>query len=342
MAELRRDPITGRWVIVSTVRGKRPASFLTHAKKDKTSKATCPFCPGNEKMTPPEILADRDEDLDANSEGWTSRVIPNKFPALGIDCEFEKKGVGMYDLMSGYGAHEVIIDSADHTKCTKDLTIEEMKSFLSACQHRIEDLYKDEKIKFVLVFKNEGQNAGATLEHTHCQLIATPVTPKRVIEELDGAADYYKQKERCIFCDMISQEKDVQKRIVFENEEFIAFCPYASRFPFEIALLPKNHNADFYTDKDNLESFSYAMKIVMMKLARILDNPQYNFLIHAAPNITNKRGSWHNVKEAYHWHVEIIPRIVKLAGFEWGTGFYINPTSPEDAAKYLRDVKVSI
>jgi len=293
-------------------------------------------------MTPEEIFAIRPDDSAPNTPGWQVRVVPNKFPALSIEDDLKKKGVGMYDMMVGFGAHEVIIETPDHYKTTKDLSVDEISNNITIWQDRIHDLYRDVRFRFVLVFKNEGEHAGATLEHPHCQLIATPVTPKRVKEELQGAEQYYKQKERCVFCDIIEQEKDVEKRIVYENDHFIAYCPFASRFPFEICLLPKHHEVDFYASRGHVKDMALALKIVLLKLARALDNPQYNFLIHTSPNRFTRRGYWHTIMEDYHWHFEIIPRIVRTAGFEWGTGFYINPTPPEDAAKYLREIKISL
>ncbi|MFH1383335.1 MAG: galactose-1-phosphate uridylyltransferase [Candidatus Omnitrophota bacterium] len=342
MPDLRKDPITGRWVIISTARGKRPSSFMT-AKREKTHIAICPFCPGNEQRTPPEIYALRPkEHTTPNSEGWQVRVLPNMFPALGIDGELEKKGIGMYDMMSGFGAHEVVVETPDHTKSTRDLSIDEISNIITICQDRIQDLYRDVRFRFVLMFKNEGEQAGASLEHSHSQLIATPVTPRRVKEELDGARHYYKQKERCVFCDIIDQEKDVGKRIVYENDAFIAFCPFASRFPFEIWLLPKKHEVDFYASRGHINDMARALKIVLLKLTRALDGPQYNYIVHTSPNRFPRRGYWHTIMEDYHWHIEIIPRILRTAGFEWGTGLYINPTPPEDAAKYLREITVTI
>ena len=342
MGELRKDPVTGRWVIISTTRGKRPASFMTE-DRPKTKTATCPMCYGNEHMTPPEIFAIRPEDhKEPNSSGWQVRVIPNKFPALGIDEELKKQGIGMYDIMTDFGAHEVVVESPDHTRNTRDLTVEEISNVITVYQDRIQDLYRDIRFRFVLVFKNEGEEAGASLEHSHSQLIATPVTPRRMKEELEGAGQYYKRKERCVFCDIITQEKDVGKRIVYENDHFIAFCPFASRFPFEIWLLPKSHEVDFYASRGSVSDMALALKIVLMKLARALDNPQYNYLIHTSPNRIPRRGFWHTIMEDYHWHFEIIPRIIRVAGFEWGTGLYVNPTSPEDAAKYLREISVTV
>lgn len=340
MAELRRDPITGRWVIISTSRGKRPTDFVQDVK-DAGDPANCPFCYGNENKTPPEISALRKQGA-PNSSGWTVRVIPNKYPALGIDEAVTKRGLGIYDLMTGFGAHEVVIETPDHYKTIHELSVEEIKNVLSVCQNRLEDLHRDIRFRYVLIFKNEGPQAGATLSHSHSQIIATPVTPINVKSELMGAESYYQAKERCLFCDMISQEKDLGSRIVYENDHFISFCPFASRFPFELCLLPKQHQVDFYGSRPHTQDMATALKVTLSKLAVALNKPQYNYIIHTAPNRVNRRGYWQTIAEDFHWHIEIMPRLTKVAGFEWGTGFYINPTPPEDAAKYLREISVSV
>jgi len=194
------------------------------------------------------------------------------------------------------------------------------------------------RLRYVLLFRNEGPQSGASLEHPHSQIIATPITPKRVKEELMGAEEYFKLKERCVFCDMINQEKESGERIVFENDHFISFCPFASRFPFEICLMPKQHELNFYHSRDHLDEMAQAFQVTMEKVTLALNSPQYNFLVHSGPNLVPRRGYWQTIHDDYHWHFEIIPRMTKVAGFEWGTGFYINPTAPEEAAKYLREV----
>ena len=340
MAELRKDSITGRWVIISTDRGKRPTDFSPDVKENK-GKQSCPFCVGNEALTPPEIFALRPGGSAKNSPGWKVRVVPNKYPALGIDFPLTKKGIGFYDQMSGFGAHEVIIETTDHEKTIEDLSVEEIQDVITVCQDRIADLHKDVRFRYALLFKNEGPQAGASLSHPHSQLIATPITPKRVKEELAGAEAYFKQKERCIFCDMIAYEKEAGFRIVYENDHFLTYCPFASRFPFEMCLLPKHHELNFYESREHIRDLAQWLKVTMEKLDNALNHPQYNYVFHTAPNLFERRGYWQTIREDYHWHMEIMPRLTKVAGFEWGTGFYINPTSPEDAAKYLREAKAS-
>ncbi len=343
MAELRKDPILGRWVIIATERSKRPGSY--HIEKDLTATdpKQCPFCVGHEGMTPPEIYALRPDGTRPDTPGWKVRVVPNKFPALGIDVPLNRMGVGMFDAMTGFGAHEVVIETPDHSREAKDQRIEEIAAWLRVIQHRVKDLHKDERFRYILVFKNKGKAAGASLSHPHHQIIATPVTVKRVNEELTGSYEYYKLKERCVFCDIMREEKEKQERIVYENDAYMVFCPYASRFPFETWIVPKTHCIDFYDQRiaDNLHLLAETLKVVLTKLDMALDGPEYNYIIHTAPNRYSRRGYWQTIENDYHWHIELFPRLVKTAGFEWGSGFYINPTQPEEAARFMREQQVA-
>jgi UDPglucose--hexose-1-phosphate uridylyltransferase len=291
MAELRKDLVTERWVIISTSRGKRPSDFPPDIKENK-GKENCPFCPGNEASTPPEIYALRPGGGPKDGRGWEIRVVPNKYPALGIDFPLTKKGVGLYDQMSGFGAHEVIIESPDHEKTIEDLSVEEIRDVITVCQDRILDLHKDVRFRYVLLFKNEGPQAGASLSHPHSQLIATPVTPKRVKEELLGSENYFKQKERCVFCDIVIHEKEEGVRIVYENEHFITYCPFASRFPFEMCLLPKHHELNFYESRSHVTEMAQCLKATMVKLDQVLNHPQYNYVSHTVSNLFAWRDYW--------------------------------------------------
>lgn len=332
MPELRKDPIIGRWVIISTERGKRPTDFsrLPEKKKD----ALCPFCPGNEASTPPEVLAFRPKSSPPDKPGWSLRVISNKYPALKIEGDLNREGRGIYDKMNGVGAHEVIIETPDHMKNMVDLDEKEMENVLHAYVARIVDLKKDQRFKYILIFKNQGQAAGASLEHSHSQLIATPIVPKRVTEELEGAHKYYEYKERCIFCDIVKQEISENVRIVVQNDFFISIEPFAPRFPFETWILPKDHIPAFGdTPSDKIPLLAQILKETLKRLSKALNNPPYNYLIHTKP--IDPGGS-----KEYHWHIEIMPRLTRVAGFEWGTGFFINPTTPEDAATYLKEIEV--
>lgn len=329
MPELRRDPIIGRWVIISTERSRRPSDFESELPENDAN--LCPFCPGNEHMTPPEIAAYRKPGSLRDKEGWWLRVVTNKFPALQVEGQLNKTGMGMYDKMNGIGAHEVIIETPDHHKNINDLEDKNVEDIIWICRDRIIDLNKDPRFAYIIIFKNHGRLAGASLTHPHTQLIATPIVPKKVTEELHGGKGYYEYKERCVYCDIIQQELSAGQRLVSENDDFIAFEPFASRFPFETWILPKKHSSDFEDiQKHEVVNLSLILKNILAKINVVLENPPYNYLLHNSP-----------VRESnlphFHWHIEIIPKLTRLAGFEWGTGLHINPTPPEEAAKFLRE-----
>lgn len=332
MPELRKDPIIGRWVIISTERGKRPADFVVEYKPIKGG--FCPFCPGNEDKTPVEIMAYRQDKSLPNTPGWNLRVVANKYPALRVEGELNREGEGVYDKMNGIGAHEVIIESPNHNDTLATISEKQFEDVLWAYRDRIIDLKKDTRFRYALIFKNHGEAAGATLEHTHSQLIALPIIPKRVAEELDGSLEYFNYKERCIFCDIVRQEIMQGTRVVSENQDFIAITPYAPKSPFEIWLLPKKHESYFENaQKHQYENLAKLFSDVLKRVNKVLNNPPYNFILHTSPF---RNGDGHH----YHWHFEIMPTLVKHAGFEWGSGFYINPTPPEEAAKFLREAKI--
>jgi len=345
MSELRKDPVISRWVVIATERKFRPSDFSSPAEPHK--EIFCPFCPGNEDKTPAEIFARRPSSPAPNSRGWEIRVVPNKFPALRIEGELNKRGVGMYDMMNGIGAHEVIIETPEHRKASgenidiKDYSRTTMINTIETYQIRSIDLKKDARFRYILVFKNYGKEAGASLSHPHSQLIATPVVPKRVKEELTGSRWYYEYKERCVWCDMINQEIDSGKRIVAQNESFLVTAPFASRFPFELSITPFRHSPDFenITAKER-ELLGEIMVTVFKKISQGLNGPAYNFMLHTAPARYPRPGYWQTIEKDYHWHIEIMPRLVRQGGFEWGTGFYINPTPPEEVADFLKSLDV--
>ncbi len=339
MPELRKDPIIGRWVIISTDRAKRPTDFVREGFQNKGG--FCPFCTGNESKTPPEVLAYRpsangNPAPKRDTAGWTLRVVPNKFPALGIEGSMNRQAEGMFDKMNGVGAHEVIIETADHGLSLEHLPERKIEEVFWAFRDRILDLKQDRRFKYILIFKNHGEAAGASLEHSHSQLIALPIVPKQVVEELEGAKQYYIYKERCVFCDIIRQEIDAGVRVVSENQDFVTIAPYAPRFPFETWILPKRHESAFENSSSAMfENLAKALKSLLTKADLVLDTPSYNLVLHTSPLQDPSL-------EHYHWHIEFMPKLTKTAGFEWGTGFYINPTPPEEAAKYLREANVEL
>jgi UDPglucose--hexose-1-phosphate uridylyltransferase len=329
LPELRKDPITGRWVVISTDRARRPSDFVRQPVPPPAVRL-CPFCYGNEQKTPPEVLAYRPGG-GANRPGWSVRVVPNKFPALGIEGELNRQGEGMYDKMNGIGAHEVIIESPDHSLTMAEMTDRQIEEVLGAFRDRVNDLKKDIRFRYIVLFKNHGEAAGATLEHPHSQLIALPVVPKRVKEELDGAKVYFDFKERCVYCDILRQETSAGVRVVTETDRLLVLQPWAPRFPFETWILPKRHESHFeQTDDDTLHNLAWALRSTLRKIDKVLEHPPFNFIVHSAPLQENHLPH-------YHWHIEVIPKLTKVAGFEWGTGFYINPTPPEESAKFLRE-----
>jgi len=337
MPELRHDPVQKRWVIIATERARRPQDFIISTASEGVG--DCPFCPGHEEATPPELYRV------SNPDGtWKARCIPNKYPALRVEGELERAAAGQYDRMNGIGAHEVIIETPDHHRDISDLGIDELAAVLRIYRERLIDLSRDMRFRYILIFRNHGAAAGASLEHPHSQLIATPVTPRTVAIELESARQHYQVKERCIFCDIIAQEMQEHHRVVSVDPDFVTWCPYASRFPFEMMLAPRRHSHDFaLMNDDALVKLARHLRGVVRRLKTSLDDPPYNFLLHTAPAYhlqNNRAGYWSTITLDWHWHIEILPKLSRTAGFEWGTGFYINSTPPEDAAAFLREVNL--
>ena len=269
MSELRRDPVMGRWVIIAPERARRPDQAAIENRERPP--APCVFCGGEEARDPNEIFAVRDPGTAPNTPGWRVRVLPNKYPVLRIEGKLEREGVGMFDKMSGVGAHEVIVETPDHSLELADLPEAHIANVIRAYRHRVADLGGDDRFKYVLIFKNQGYQAGATLVHAHSQLIATPVTPKRVKEELLGAQRYYEFKRRCVFCDIIRQETRLtRERLVFENDTFAVISPFAARMPYETWIVPKQHNCDFVgITESEYSGLAQALKHTLQQMRRL-------------------------------------------------------------------------
>ena len=346
MRELRHDPIQKRWVIIAPDRGRRPIELSKDGGDEAVRPAErCPLCPGHEARTPPELLT-LPEVAEPGASGWKVRVVPNKYPALRIEGELDRRAHGHYDQINGIGAHEVIVETAIHGLMLAELPTADIGLVLRSYRERLRDLMRDPRFRYVLIFKNHGARAGASLYHSHSQLIATPVTPRTVAVELNTAREHYAVKERCLFCDILQQEMEEQQRIVAQDRHFVTFCPYASRFPFEMTLMPRVHSHDFAAlDDDGLRRMARHLKEVLGRMNESLSHPPYNFLLHTAPNTQSRSlrtGYWTSLASDWHWHLEILPQLTSVAGFEWGTGFYINPTAPERAAEHLREVRLSL
>ena len=330
MSELRKDPVTGRWVIISTERRKRPTDFLLESVH-VTPHPACPFCEGHEYMTPRELLAHRNG-TPSNTPGWKLRVVPNQFPVLRVEGSVDRQGEGLFDKMSGIGAHEVIIESPNHLDTLATLEEAQIEDVLWAFRERVQDLKRDRRFRSIIIFKNHGAAAGSSIDHSHSQIIALPIVPREVRDEVEGARTHFAAKERCVFCDILRQETEDGRRLIGGDADMVAVAPYAPRFPFETWVLPRRHQSRFEdAPRHELASLARLLRSLLQRMNKALRFPPYNLLIHSAP-------VGEEVDDCYHWHVEIIPKLTKVAGFEWATGFYLNPTSPEEAAEVLRGV----
>lgn len=338
-SQYRYDVLQNRWVIIASERGKRPHDFTL--PREETESRFCPFCPGNEDKTPTEIVAVRDPHGRANQPGWKVRVVPNKFPALRVEGTPEREADGIYDRINGIGAHEVIIETPEHKSSLANRDIDEIALMLRMYRERLTDLMRDMRLKYVLIFKNSGMAAGASLSHPHSQIIATTVTPRTVAIELNACKEHHQIKERCLICDVIKQELASRERLVSVDDRYVAFCPYAARFPFELMIAPRFHQHDYCRASDqDLRGLAAVIKDVLARYREALDDPPYNFILHSSPNVNvlpKRAHHWDTIEFDFHWHIELFPCLTRIAGFEWGSGFYINPTPPEDAAKYLRN-----
>ena len=340
MPELRRGPTSNRWVIVAPERAKRPSDFEARGVElNEQEPAHCVFCAGNEDKTPPEVYRVPSDD------GWHVRVVPNKFPALQDYAELGREAVtGVYDRMNGVGAHEVVIETPEHYQELPDLPIDHVERVVDTYIARLGALMENPWFRYILLFKNHGKEAGASLLHPHSQIIATPIVPQEVRESLQIAKAYYERKERCLFCDVMLSERKTGERLVDESDSHVVWAPYDSRFPFELVLYPKIHSHDF-TSLSEAQRWDLAriLKRTLRRLSTLLGDVPYNFVLKTTPNPVprpGKPGYWTTLPYDYHWRIAILPRLTRVAGFEWGTGFYINPMPPEHAARYLREVEL--
>ncbi len=330
MPELRKDPITGHWVLLSPKRTGRPTDFAKESVDATQRSDECPFCPGNEAMTPPEVFAVPITGK-GKGKGWQIRIVPNKFAAVESAAEFGRHGEGLFERLDGAGIHEVIIENPDHGATLATLPEPAIEDVLRAYQGRFRAIEKDGQFSYVLIFKNQGPDAGATLEHGHSQLVALPVVPPRARQELDGARAHFLARKRCIYCDIIREEAE-GVRFVTGNDVFVVLVPFASRFAWEVWLLPRWHRARFTrASEGELSSLAPVLKTTLASLDKALGRPPYNLIVQSAPFREDS-------DEHYHWHIEIAPRLSKLAGFEWATGTYINSVPPEEAARKLREI----
>jgi len=332
MSEFRRDPLSGRWVIVAPERSARPTDFPVERRYGVGG--FCPFCEGNEDKTPPEIFSIRKDGTAPNGPGWRVRVVPNRFPALQMEDSLARQGDGLCRRMNGLGAHEVIIESPRHVLSLCELDCAGVKEVFLTYRGRLRGLREDPRLAYGMIFKNVGAAAGATVEHSHSQLIATPVVPAMVRTELRNARKHHEAHGACLLCDILSAELAAGVRVVARGDHFVALAPFAARFPFETWVLPKAHVPHFEEHPaEALDDLAATLCGVLRRLDAALGSPAYNYLIHTSP-------FGRRFDAYYHWHIEIIPCVTRVAGFEWGTGVYINPVLPESAAAFLTEIRV--
>ncbi len=334
MNELRKDPLLNKWVVVLND-SKPPEYYYIKPSNQEKDKELCLLCPENKSAPFKEIYAIRD------SEGnYKIRVIAMFDPILRIEGELNRKGVGMYDKMNGIGANEIIIESPSHNIPSEDMGIDQMINVITTYKYRLSELEKDPRLRYTLIYKKSNIPSDNISNHPCSLLIATPIIPKGIKDELDGAKAYYHYKERCIFCDIINEELKTGVRIIAENKGFIVFVPFAPRSPFEYWIAPKRHSCALQEIYDEeIHDLSMILMISIKKMKSILKNPPYSYVIHTAPNRMPRKNHWHTLGDDFHWHIEVVPQLLTTSLFEQSSGFYILTTSPEDSAKYLREAE---
>lgn len=351
--EIRINPIVpSESVLVATARGMRPRTEEKRIERNTEPHVDrCPFCVGNEDKTPPTILAE------PNEENWQIRIVENLYPVLGDDRSNTGINFGLQQAIEGYGRHEVIIDHNNHGIAIHEMKVSHLQMLFKTYRQRMQELYdNDERIRYVLVFKNFGEAAGASIKHTHSQIIAMPVIPENVYNEVLNSRNHYQKYHQCIFCTLIDEaltfeatiydrdsgevrrKIDVGQYVVERGEKFIAIKPFASRYEWEVHILPLRHESDFLNSADNdFEDLSKVLKNTMARLDHVIGGAQYNFFLHSQPH----GNACSDCAPSYHWHLEICPRTSIPTGFELGSGLFVSTISPEDAAKQLRDVSLN-
>jgi len=327
MSELRKDYVKNKWVSISSQRAYKPNDFPTgKVEIFRNPSGFCPFCEGNEAATPPEIAALGREQGEPNSKGWLVRAVPNKFAAFSLEGELEENRNGIYQFYNGLGKHEVIVETPNDELDFHELPLERMEMIISLFKQRYNELAQDPRIKYIQIYKNRGLFGGASLIHTHSQIVCLPFVPSENV----GMPQWYREKGSCLICDILKQEQESQERIVYEGDQFIIICPYASRFPYESWIVPKRHTEQFGELSEVEEKeLAWLCKKISVAIVNEVGNPSYNFVINTAPvNTAHEPG--------YHWYMEFTPRLLVPAGVEIATGVFINPMAPEIAAPILK------
>lgn len=332
--EFRRDPVCGRWAVVAPERALRPITLQGAEPRHRQNgeRKPCPFCPGQEHDTPHEVLAYRDPGSRADGPGWTLRVVPNRFPAVRPDVGGTFCAVGgmVFLTTPGLGRSEIVIESAEHVSSPTQLPDEQFAAIFRSYRDRIRALEADVPLAYASVFKNVGAEAGASLGHTHSQIVATPVVPELVETELAGGREYLARTGRCVFCDLAARELTSGSRVVARSEHFLIVTAFAPRFAYELWVLPTAHASRFETiTKENGLELARLMKRTLTALDLVQAEPAYNWCLHTAPLRSPEL-------PYYHWHIEVLPRTARPAGLEWGYGCFITTVAPEQAAAELR------
>ena len=337
-SEIRRDYLLDRWVIIAAERAKRPVDFVVPKRKLKAS--TCAFCPGNERMTPPATLAYlgaksgkivRAKDTDSKRpKNWLVRSVPNLYPALKPVSKLPSKtAIGRFRVRLGIGNHEVLIESPDHNEHPSVARPRQLGLAIRALIDRLNILSRKRYVKYVSLFRNYRPEAGASISHAHSQIIATPMLPRLIDEELRASRKFQEREGGCALCEVVANEIE-GPRFIYQNTNFVAIAPWASVYNFEFWILPKHHSPSIrYAKASEIDELAIAMRSCLGGLSRLLQDPPYNLGFHLAPSSMRCRH--------YHWHIEVYPRLGSMGGFELSTGMYINTMPPERAAEALRE-----
>ena len=335
MSILRQDPTTKDWVIIATDRGKRPDDFQKSVGDSivPTHDSACPFCPGQEHLTPPDII----RYPQGTHHDWSLRVIPNKYAAVGLNVEPYRQEVGpLFREMGGVGHHEVIIETPQHDHSLSCMTTHEVALVLQACHERYGALKQDPQVKSIVLFKNHGERAGTSLIHPHSQIVGTPVAPLLIRKKYEVAMSHFDDTGRCLYRDLVDEERSANVRVLFESTRFVVFHPFASRVPFETWIAPKYEESAFgHVEPAHIAELAEVLRKTLKALDTALGDPDFNYIIHSAPPEDE-------TKPYFLWHIQILPRVSTIAGFELGSGIFINTILPEDAAihlkSYLQDI----
>ncbi|OHB44954.1 MAG: galactose-1-phosphate uridylyltransferase [Planctomycetes bacterium RIFOXYD12_FULL_42_12] len=330
MSEIRLNTITREWVIIAKEKVKKPEDFIIVKEQERHPAflKTCPFCPGNEAVTPKETFKICDE------KGWKIRVVPNKFAVLSREGERARTHTGLYKNVNGVGTHEVIIETPVHNLTTATMPLEQLKEVIQTYRDRFLEVYRDQRVEHVILFKNSGSASGTTIEHPHSQIVGIPVTPLHIRSRIENAMRFFDDTGECLMCRMIKDELNEGTRIVMDTKHFTAFIPYAALSPFHIWIFSKRHSG-FFADMQSEEIWDLAsnLKSIMGRLYHGLNNPDFNYVVRSGSSCEANSGF-------IHWYLSIVPRVAMASGFELGSGMYINPLIPESAAEYLRNVKI--